>query len=123
MRARMTFPLGAGALLGGLAGVVVGLVDGARAAWVFGVDASGAAAVVALSVAVDTLAGIAAGTAVELVARLALWGRRVRAPLAARGLALLVAGAAAMAATVATIDATLPRHNRFLAAGLAALAG
>ncbi|HTA18651.1 MAG TPA: sulfatase-like hydrolase/transferase, partial [Polyangia bacterium] len=122
MPARISFPVASGALLGALAGALVGVVDGVRAAVVFGVDGRSAAAVVALSVAVDVLAGLAAGAAVELVARLALWGRRVRAPLAARAFAFVVAGAGAMAATAASIDATLVRHNRFLAAGLAALA-
>ncbi|HEX4405107.1 MAG TPA: sulfatase-like hydrolase/transferase [Polyangia bacterium] len=122
MPARIRFPVASGALLGALAGALVGTVDGMRAAIVFGVDGRSAAAVVALSVAVDALAGFAVGAVVELLARLALWGRRVRAPLAARGFAFVVAGAGAMAATGAVIAAVVSRHNRFLAAGLAALA-
>ena len=57
---------------------MVGIVDGARAALVFGVDAGPAASVVALSVAVDALWGCVLGKVVELIARVALWGRRAR---------------------------------------------
>jgi arylsulfatase A-like enzyme len=115
-------PLGAGPLLGALAGALVGVADGTRAALVFGVDARGAAAVAALSVAVDALAGIVLGKVVELATRLALWGRQATAPLAARAFAFAVAGALSFAATTSVVEATLDRHNRFLAAGLAALA-
>jgi arylsulfatase A-like enzyme len=115
-------PAGAGALLGAVAGALVGLCDGARAAWVFGVEGRAAAAAVALSIAVDALAGFAGGALVEVVARLAVWGRRMSAPLAARVFAFLVAGGFSAYATVAVIQATATRHNRFLAAGLAALA-
>ncbi|HVU50882.1 MAG TPA: hypothetical protein VHL80_09360, partial [Polyangia bacterium] len=122
MRARSPFPAGAGPLLGAAAGAVVGVVDGARAALVFGVDARSIVAVVALAVAVDALAGWALGAVVELVGRAARWGRRARAPLGARAFAFLVAGTLALTATICTVEATLSRHNRYLAAGLAALA-
>jgi arylsulfatase A-like enzyme/MFS family permease len=122
MRARPPFPVGAGPLLGAAAGALVGSVDGARAALLFGVASGSAAVVIALSVAVDVLAGSVAGGVVELFARLALWGRRRRAAGWARAFAFLVFGAAAALATAAAVEATLPRHNRFLAAGLAALA-
>jgi arylsulfatase A-like enzyme/MFS family permease len=122
MPARSPLPLGAGPLLGALAGALVGLGDGARAAIVFGVDGRSAAAVVALSVAVDALAGLAVGAAVELALRLAVWGRRADPPFAARAFSFLIAGALSVAATAAVVEATVGRHNRFLAAGLAALA-
>jgi len=122
MRTRPPFPLGAGPLLGAAAGAMVGIVDGARAALVFGVDERSIAAVVALSVAVDALAGWLLGAVVELVGRLARWGRRARAPLAAQAAAFLAAGTLSLAATICTVEATLSRHNRYLAAGLAALA-
>jgi arylsulfatase A-like enzyme len=122
MRARLSLPVGAGALLGALAGALVGVFDGVRAAWVFGVDARSAAAVVALSVAVDALGGLVAGKVVEVVARLALWGRRATAPLAARAFSFVIAGAFSMAVAASVVEATVGRHNRFLAAGLVALA-
>jgi arylsulfatase A-like enzyme len=122
MRERPPLPLGAGPLLGALAGVLVGGGDGARAAFVFGVDGLGAAAVVALSVAVDALAGLLLGALVELVVRLAVWGRRADPPFVARAFAFLIAGALSVAATASVVEATVGRHNRFLAAGLAALA-
>ncbi|HVX97318.1 MAG TPA: sulfatase-like hydrolase/transferase [Polyangia bacterium] len=122
MRARSPFPAGAGPLLGAVAGALVGVVDGARAALLFGVASGSAAVVIALSVAVDALAGGVAGGVVELFTRLALWGRRRRAAAWARAVSFLVAGAASVLATAAAVEATLPRHNRFLAAGLAALA-
>jgi arylsulfatase A-like enzyme len=122
MRARSPFPLGAGPLLGAVAGGLVGVVDGVRAALIFGVDERSVAAVVALSVAVDALAGWMLGAIVELVARLALWGRAARASRTSRVAAFLFAGTISLAATILTVEATLSRHNRYLAAGLAALA-
>jgi arylsulfatase A-like enzyme len=122
MRARSPLPLAAGPLLGALAGVLVGLCDGARAAYAFGVTGRAAAAVVALSAAVDALGGLLAGLVVELVLRLAAWGRRADPPLAARAFSYLIAGLLSVAATAAVVEATVGRHNRFLAAGLAALA-
>ncbi len=122
MRVRPPLPLGAGPLLGALAGALVGIADGARAAFVFGVDGRSAVAVVALSVAVDALAGFALGKIVEVVARLAVWGRRADSPFWARAFAFLIAGALSVAATASVVEATVGRHNRFLAAGLAALA-
>jgi choline-sulfatase len=122
MRTRITLPVGAGALFGALAGALVGLVDGARAAWVFGVDGTAFAAAVALALAVDALAGVAFAALVELVVRLALWGRRATLPLAAQTFAFLIAGALGVAATASVVEATVTRHNRFLAAGLAGLA-
>jgi choline-sulfatase len=122
MRARTQFPVGAGPLLGALAGGFVGVVDGTRAALVFGVGGRSALAVVALSVAVDALAGLALGVLSEVALRLALWGRRAQPPLAARAFAYAIAGALAFAATSWAVEVTLARHNRFLAAGLVALA-
>jgi choline-sulfatase len=123
MSARHPWPVGAGAILGAAAGAVVGLGDGARAAWLTEADARAAAATLALAVAVDALAGLVAGVGVELVARLAIWGRGAPTARWARALAFTVASAAAVAATGGAIAATATRNNRFLAAGLAALAG
>ena len=96
MRVRTPFPVGAGPLLGAVAGALVGVVDGARAALVFGVDGRSVAAVVALSVAVDALAGLRPRRrSSSSSARLAVWGRRADAAAAgARVLAFLIGGRA-----------------------------
>ncbi len=122
MRPRLTLPIGAGALLGAVAGALVGAMDGARAAWLTGAEGRAAAATVALSVAVDALAGWAGCALLELVVRLAGWGRRARAPWPARVFAFAIAGAFAVSAAATTVEQTAARHNRFLAAGLVALA-
>jgi arylsulfatase A-like enzyme len=122
MGPRLTLPLGAGALFGAAAGALVGLVDGGRAAWLVGADGRGAAATVALSFAVDALAGWAAGALVELLVRLAAYGRRATAPWPARLLGFAIAGGVAVAAAAVVVHVTATRNNRFLAAGLVALA-
>jgi arylsulfatase A-like enzyme len=122
MRVRHTWPVGAGALFGATGGALVGVVDGARAAWLAGAPGRAALAAVALSIAVDALAGVAAGVVVEAVARVSVWGRRVEVSRWARIVAFLVASALTIAAAAAAIVAMATRHNRFLAAGLAALA-
>src|SRR3954464_13933876 len=109
MRVRTPFPAGAGPLLGAVAGALVGIVDGARAAFAFGVDLRSVATVIALSVAVDALWGFAIGKVVEVFGRLAVWGRRAPPPLWARGLAFLLAGALAMASAGAACAVTLDR--------------
>ncbi len=114
--------IGAGALAGGLAGVGVGFVDGIRAACLFGTGLRMAFATGALAAAVDALVGLVAGAAVEVVARLAIWGRRRSPPIWARALAFAAVGAGAAAAAAGTVSATALRHNRFLAAGITALA-
>jgi arylsulfatase A-like enzyme len=113
-------PLASGVLLGALAGAAVGLVDGARAAWLYGAPLPAALAAMLLAAAVDALAGAVAGAAVELALRVARWGRQVTAPWPARAAAFALAGLGAAAAAAAMVAATAHRNNRFLAAGLAA---
>ena len=69
MRVRTPLPVGAGVLLGACAGGLVGLVDGTRAALVFGVPGMAIGAAVALSIAVDVLVGWVAGAVVEALTR------------------------------------------------------
>src|SRR5262245_57091147 len=88
-------PIATGALVGALAGVLVGACDGARAAWLYGVGGRAALAAVALAAAVDALVGLVGGAAIELGARLSVWGRRATAPWLARGAAYGLAGALA----------------------------
>ncbi len=114
------WPAGVGSLGGALAGAALGAADGLRAA---AVQAGGhLLATAALAAAVDALGGLALGAAVELLVRLAVWGRGARPARAARAIAFLVAGAGAAAGAVAAVSATALRRNRFLAAGLTALA-
>jgi arylsulfatase A-like enzyme len=114
--------LGVGPIAGAVAGVIVGAVDGARAALVFGAGPQVALGTALLGAGVDGFVGLVAGTAIELVVRAGLWGRRARAPMWSRVGALVVAGLAAGGAAVAMVAATAMRNNRFLAAGLTALA-
>jgi hypothetical protein len=115
-------PTAPGPLAGALAGALVGFADGLRAGALLGVSARALLASALLAGAADALLGALAGTLLELLARLAVWGWRGRPPLAARVAAWVVAGAGAAAGTAAAVGATATRNNRFLAAGLAALA-
>jgi arylsulfatase A-like enzyme len=114
--------MGAGALAGGIAGALVGFVDGIRAAQLVGARLPTTLATAVLVGAMDAVLGLGAGAAVELVARAASWGRRVRAPGWARAVTFALAGLAAGAAAAGVVVATSLRHNRFLAAGLTTLA-
>ncbi|HMF43949.1 MAG TPA: sulfatase-like hydrolase/transferase [Polyangia bacterium] len=119
-RPRLT--TGAGALTGGIAGALVGIADGIRAAALVGTGVRVALATAVLVGAIDAMLGVGAGAAVELVARAAVWGRRARAPRWARALAFVIAGGAAAGAAAGAVYATALRNNRFLAAGVTVLA-
>src|SRR5579863_1866924 len=114
--------IGLGALAGALGGAAVGMVDGVRAALLVAAGARIALGTAILAGSVDALVGLLGGAAAEATCRLAVWGRRARSPLWARGLAYLVVGAGAAAVAAAVVSATALRRNRFLAAGLTALA-
>src|SRR5437868_4197967 len=86
------FPLATGPIAGALAGALVGLADGARAAWLVGADGRSLVASALLAASADALLGTLGGGLVELTIRLALWGRRVPAPRAARMAAWSVVG-------------------------------
>ena len=117
MRFRLTACLGAGLL----AGALVGLVDGGRAALVTGVDLRAAVLSCLLAAAVDGLVGVVAAAIVALLGHVTVWGRRrVPTPWAAM-VALTIAGGFSAAAATAAFTATLGRHNRFLAGGVTAL--
>jgi len=79
--------IGAGALAGALAGAGVGVVDGIRAACLFGSGFRIALVTGLLAASVDALVGLAAGAAAEVLIRLAVWGRRRSPPIWARALA------------------------------------
>jgi len=112
---------GALAWVGLWAGVVVGLVDGARAGVVTGADASGTLLAAVLCGAVDAWLGLIFGAAAGLVMSFLLWGRRVRSSAGSTIAAGAVLGLAAAAAVSVAVLATADRRSRFLAAGIAAL--
>ncbi len=116
-------PIGVGTLAGGVVGLLIGIVDGFRASALVGSSVSVALATALLTASVDGVIGVFAGAAVELMGRMAAWGRRGRAPLPAQITAFVLVGGAAAGATFATVVATEARNNRFLAAGLIAIAG
>jgi len=122
MRDRAPLPRGVGILAGGTAGLLVGLADGARAAWAFGVEGKAGLVTAALAAGVDGFVGLVAGGLVELGLRTAIWGRRAQVPAWARVVSLAAAGLAAGGAAAGTVVATSLRNNRFLAAGLTVLA-
>jgi len=105
-----------------LAGLLVGSVDGVRAAALGQGSASWFLLCFVLTVGFDVLAAAAGGAFLALLFALARWGRaRPRATLAA-ALGWLVVGAGAGSVAVAAVVGTSLRNNRFLAAGVVALA-
>jgi arylsulfatase A-like enzyme len=116
------WPIGLGAAAGALAGVAVGAVDGLCAGAAVGGTARSVLAAMILAGSLDGLAGWVAGVGVELLTRLAVWGRGARAPVWARVVGFILVGACAAACAVAVVTGTSLRRNRFLAAGLTALA-
>jgi arylsulfatase A-like enzyme len=114
--------IGAGALAGAAAGALVGLADGIRAALLVGAGLRVVASTGLLAAGVDALLGLGAGAGIEVALRAAAWGRAARAPWWARVVAWALSGLAAAAAAAGVVVATAGRHNRFLAAGLVALA-
>src|SRR4029079_8870116 len=114
--------IGVGARAGGGAGALVGFADGLRAALLVGTGARTTLATAVLAASVDAVLGVGAGAAVELGARAVAWGRQARAPGWARAVAFVLAGGAAAGAAASAVMMTAQRHNRFLAAGLTALA-
>ena len=105
------------------AGLLVGLLDGGWAAIAWGVDVRGGVSAALLAAGVDGLLGAGGAILLELLARLAWWGRsgRLRRQAGARAGAALALGACAALATVAAAAATIDRRNRFLAAGVVSI--
>ena len=114
----MTACIGAGLL----AGAATGLVDGARAAILTGVDLRAAVLSCLLAAAVDSLLGVVAAVTLNLLGHVTVWGRRrVPTPWAII-VSLTVFGGGTAAVATAAFSATLERRNRFLAGGVTALA-
>ncbi len=112
--------LGVFAFAGFVAGALAGLVDGARAAILVGVDLPAGVLASLLAASVDAALGLATSTVAALLWRVAVWGRAVRAPPWTQWLVLAAVGGGAVVATEATFSATLTRQNRFLAGGVTA---
>src|SRR4051812_45173234 len=124
MQRQAKVAIGSGALAGAIAGLLVGFLDGGRAALAAGADGKVALVAGGLAAGADGLIGFAAGAVLELLVRLAVWGRRAGAATGVpTAVALAVAGLASAGAAAGAVLATATRHNRFLAGGLAALAG
>lgn len=105
-----------------VAGAVVGLVDGSRAAILVGLEGPDAILAALLAAAVDAILGFAAAIVVLALVRVARWGRRGSIATSRWGPALLAAGSLTVGVTIAAFAATLDRRNRFLAGGVTALA-
>lgn len=116
------WPIGVGAVAGGLAGVAIGALDGWQAARAAGASGAASLATIALTVSLEGVLGWGAGLVTELGARLAVWGRGARPPIWARAAGFMAGGAGAALAAAAVVAGTALRKNRFLAAGLTALA-
>ncbi|MDX2022936.1 MAG: sulfatase-like hydrolase/transferase [Deltaproteobacteria bacterium] len=100
-----------------LAGLIVGLCDGARVAWPLGLSAGGVVTTIALSVAIDGFLGGVLGAAVFVLFGVYGWGGVGHKTWPAR-LALLTLGLGAGFAGAGGVWLTASRVNRFLAAGV-----
>jgi arylsulfatase A-like enzyme len=105
-----------------LAGAMVGLVDGVRAAWLGHLPATGALGCVVLTLGFDLVASAGGGAGLALLMAFAGWGRRRASGLPGPMLGWLVAGGVAALGAIAGVAGTAARNNRFLAAGVVALA-
>jgi arylsulfatase A-like enzyme len=105
-----------------LAGALVGSVDGLRAGVLAHLPTWGFFACFVLTVGFDVLVALALGLGLAGLFALAHWGRARSPRKLVSVLAWLLAGAAPVGAAVATITGTANRNNRFLAAGIVALA-
>jgi arylsulfatase A-like enzyme len=110
------------AVSGVLAGAIVGVLDGVRAAAMARPGGLGTVATVAFTAGLDTLVGAALGGAAALLTFLARWGRAWEMPAGARALGWVAAGLLPAAAAAGAAAGTAGRNNRFLAAGVIGLA-
>lgn len=105
-----------------LAGVLVGMVDGARAAMLGHMRFVGVLGCVVLTLGFDVLVAVAGGAALALLVWLAGWGRGRQSGWLAGAVGWILAGGAAAGTAIAAVTGTASRNNRFLAAGVVALA-
>jgi arylsulfatase A-like enzyme len=105
-----------------LSGVVVGFADGICAAVLARASLPAFLGCVVLTLGFDLLVAAAGGAVLALVFALARWGRARKTGWLAMVLGWLLAGSAPAIAAIATVTGTAARNNRFLAAGIVALA-
>jgi arylsulfatase A-like enzyme len=105
-----------------LGGVAVGIADGVRAAVLGRAGLLAFLACVVLTLGFDLLVAAAGGAALALLLWLARWGRARRAGRLATTLGWLLAGMGAAGEAIGAVVLTAARNNRFLAAGVVALA-
>ena len=105
-----------------LSGAAVGLVDGVRAARLGHLGGSSALSCVMLVTGFDVLLGAAGGLVFATLLGLGVWGRQRASRWMALGIGWFVVGGLAAIAPVVALTETANRNNRFLAAGIVALA-
>ena len=103
-------------------GAAVGIVDGIRAAWMGHLGGVRSLSCVALVAGFDLLMGATGGAVLALLLGLGAWGRQRASRLVCSGIAWLLVGGLAAVVPVVALHETANRNNRFLAAGIVALA-
>ena len=103
-------------------GALVGIADGIRAARLGHLGGARFLSCVALVVGFDLLIGAAGGVVLAGLLGLGAWGRQRASRWVCSGIGWLVVGALAAIAPVVALLGTANRNNRFLAAGIVALA-
>ncbi len=105
-----------------LSGAAVGIVDGIRAARLGHLGGVPLLACVALVAGFDLLIGAAGGVVLAALLGLGAWGRQRSSRWVTAGIGWLVVGGLAAVVPVVALYETANRNNRFLAAGIVALA-
>lgn len=105
-----------------VSGAAVGIVDGVRAARLGHLGGTRLLACAALVAGFDVLVGAAGGVVLAMLLGLGAWGRRRASRWVARGIGWLLVGGLAAVVPVVALYETANRNNRFLAAGIVALA-
>jgi len=105
-----------------LSGAAVGIVDGTRAALLGHLGGVPLLACVALVAGFDLLIGAAGGAVLAVLLGLGAWGRQRASWWVTAGIGWFVVSALAAIVPVVALGEMANRNNRFLAAGIVALA-
>ena len=105
-----------------VSGAAVGIVDGLRATRLNHLGGPSLISCVALVTGFDLLIGAAAGLILAALLGVGAWGRQRANRWVTSGIGWFVVGGLAAAAPVVALIGTANRNNRFLAAGIVALA-
>ncbi|HJX51227.1 MAG TPA: hypothetical protein VJ801_00545, partial [Polyangia bacterium] len=105
-----------------VSGAAVGIVDGVRAARLGHLGGTRLLACAALVAGFDVLVGAAGGVVLAMLLGLGAWGRRRVSRWWASAVGWLLVGGLAAVVPVVALYETANRNNRFLAAGIVALA-